>query len=244
MLKTRGIVFRTVKFGETSVIADIFTEEAGLHSFVAGGVRTAKSRMSFSLFQPMTVVELVSYFRDESGAVNRLKELRAGHVFREIPFEVRRGAVVLFMAELCRKCIHEAEANRPLFEYLLDTLIFLDETEQPFANLHLHFLLQLAGFQGFLPQRPSGRGPFFLNLQEGNFSPEPPPHGQFMPPPLVKIMLELMAVPTRECPSVQIARPERKALLEQLLKFFSLHVPGWSEVHTPEVLEMVFLNDK
>lgn len=36
-IKTRGIVFRSVKYGESSVIADIFTEEKGLHTFIAGG---------------------------------------------------------------------------------------------------------------------------------------------------------------------------------------------------------------
>ncbi|MCY7330621.1 MAG: recombination protein O N-terminal domain-containing protein, partial [Saprospiraceae bacterium] len=96
ILKTRGIVFRTVKYGETSVIADIFTEEKGLHTFIGGSVRTARARMSFSLFQPMTVVDAVAYFRDEPNALNRLKELRADQVFRAIPFDIRRGAIALF----------------------------------------------------------------------------------------------------------------------------------------------------
>ena len=65
MLKTKGIVFRTVKYGETSVITDIFTEEKGLHTFIGGGVRSAKARMPYSLFQPMMVVELVAYYKDD-----------------------------------------------------------------------------------------------------------------------------------------------------------------------------------
>ena len=54
LIKTRGIVFRAVKYGETSVIADIFTEEKGLCSFIGGGVRSARARMPFNLFQSMT----------------------------------------------------------------------------------------------------------------------------------------------------------------------------------------------
>ena len=108
LLETIGIVFRTVKYGETSVIADIFTEEKGLHTFIGGGVRSARARMPFNLFQPMMVVDLVAYYRDDPNAMNRLKELRAGEVWQAIPFDIRRGAVALFMAEICRKSIQSA----------------------------------------------------------------------------------------------------------------------------------------
>ncbi|MFM7399399.1 MAG: DNA repair protein RecO, partial [Bacteroidota bacterium] len=72
-LKTTGIVFRSVKYAETSVIADIFTEDKGLHTFIAGGVRSAKARMPYSLFQPMMVVDLVAYYRDDPNSMNRLR---------------------------------------------------------------------------------------------------------------------------------------------------------------------------
>ena len=39
IIKTRGIILRTVKYSETSVIADIFTEGAGLRSYIISGMR-------------------------------------------------------------------------------------------------------------------------------------------------------------------------------------------------------------
>lgn len=240
LLKTRGIVFRTVKYGETSVIADVFTEERGLHTFVAGGVRTAKSRMPFNLFQPMTVVDMVTYFREDSDALNRLKEIRADHVFRAIPFDIRRGAVALFLAEVCRKSIHEADENRPLFEFLLDVLIFLDETPHPIANLHLHFLLQLSGFLGFQPHEDFGEnGPLFFDLKDGLFKSAQPAHPQHLESAATEQMLALLHAPLDHCHEVAITRPERKHLLESLLKFYALHVPNFSDIHTPEILELV-----
>lgn len=240
LLKTRGIVFRAVKYGETSVIADIFTEERGLHTFIAGGVRSAKSRMPFSLFQPMTVVDMVAYFRDDPHAMNRLKELRAAHVFQAIPFDIRRGAVALFLAEVCRKSIQEAEENRPLFEFLFETLAFLDATQEPFANVHLHFLLALSGFLGFQPHDElEDDSPQFFDLKEGVFSPVPPLHPHALAPADTARMLALLRLPLAESHAVKMARSERKALLDSLLRFYALHVPGFSEVHTPEILEEV-----
>lgn len=238
LLQTRGIVFRALKYGETSVIADIFTEDRGLRAFIGGGVRTAKSRMPFGLFQAMTVVELVSYFRDADEHLNRLKEVRVAEVFTRIPFDIRRGALALFMAEICRKSIHTGEENPVLFEFLLDNLRWLDQTEQPIANMHLHFLLHLSGHLGFQPEGETG-GDLFFDLQEGVFLPIPPLHALFLEPQQAMPLLALLATPLHQCPEVPLSRTERKALLQGLLRFYQLHVPGFSDIHTPEVLNMV-----
>jgi DNA repair protein RecO (recombination protein O) len=238
MLKTRGIVFRSVKYGETSVIADIFTEEKGLCSFIGGGVRSAKAKMPYNLFQPMTVVELVAYHREGTGA-SRLKELRASEIWTAIPFELTRGAVALFMAEVCRKAIHEEEEHRELFDFILEHLRWLDTTPHPMANLHLHFLLSLSGFLGFPPLPPDEYGEQFFDLREGTFSPVPPPHAFIMEPGQVQQMLFFMDTPLESAHELPINRAERKALLGKLLQYYQLHLPGFKEVHTPEILEMV-----
>lgn len=242
-LKTRGIVFRTIKYGETSVIADIFTEEKGLHTFIGSGVRSAKARMPYSLFQPMTVVDLVSYFREGVGGMHRLRELRAAEVFQAIPFEVRRGAVALFMAEICRKSIHESEENPELFEFLLEHLRWLDMTPHPIANLHLHFLLGLSAHLGFQPQLESDDDSeaHFFDLKEGAFGMAAPPnHAQYLHPAETRHLLHLLRVSLEECHTVPLDRAERKSLLSGLLQFYQLHVTGFSEINTPDVLELVF----
>ncbi|MCB9307291.1 MAG: DNA repair protein RecO [Lewinellaceae bacterium] len=240
LFKTRGIVFRTIKYGETSVIADIFTEDKGLHTFIAGGVRSAKARMPYNLFQPMTVVDMVSYFREDQEAINRLKELRAAELWTQIPFDIRRGAVALFMAEICRKSIQEAEENRDLFEYLFQTLQWLDTSPHPIANLHLHFLLRLSGLLGFQPQgEPDEDRELFFDLREGTFESVPPVHGVHLEPEETQQMLALLHVEAESCHEVALDRKQRKALLQQLLRFYQLHVDGFTGVNTPEILEMI-----
>ena len=238
LIHTRGIVFRSLKYGETSVIADIFTEEKGLRSFIAGSVRKAKSSMSYGLFQPMTVVDLIGYFRDDLDHLNRLKEMRAAEVYSAIPFDIRRGAVALFMAEICRKSIHAGDENPELFEFLLDNLCWLDTTTQPLANLHLHFLLHLPAYLGFQPQYEQD-GEVCFDLKEGVFSPVPPLHTLYLEPQQAMPLLDLLHTPLEQCHEIALMRPERKALLQGLLQFYQLHVPGFVEVNTPDILELV-----
>jgi DNA repair protein RecO (recombination protein O) len=238
LIKTRGIVFRTVKYGETSVIADIFTEDKGLCAFVGGSVRTAKARMPFNLFQPMTVVDMVAYHRDGAGA-NRLKELRAAEIWTSIPFDITRGAVALFMAEVCRKSIQEEEEHGELFDFLLGHLRWLDVTPHPIANLHLHFLLGLTGFLGFQPQDPEEAGDLFFDLKDGTFTSMPASHGLLLEPEQARQMLALLESPLETVHEIPLTRPQRKALLNKFLQFYQLHLPNFKEVHTPEILEMV-----
>jgi hypothetical protein len=60
--KTKGIILRTVKYGETSLVATIFTEQFGLQSYLVNGVRTAtkKGTAKANLFQPSAILDLVS----------------------------------------------------------------------------------------------------------------------------------------------------------------------------------------
>ncbi len=240
LLKTRGIVIRTVKYGETSVITDIFTEEKGLHSFIAGSVRAAKARMPYNLFQPMTVVELVAYFRDEPNALNRLKEVRASEVWSKIPFDIRRGAVALFMAEVCKKCIQEGSDDRDLMHFILENLRWLDTTPHPIANLHLHFLLQLTGFLGFQPEGDADDDtPVFFDLKEGVFSRQEPLHGDSLRAEQSAQMLALLQVPLERCHEVKMTRADRKIVLQKLLQFYQVHVPGFQGINTPDILDMI-----
>ena len=42
--KTRGIVLRSVKYGETSLVVTIFTEIFGLQSYIVNGVRASTKK--------------------------------------------------------------------------------------------------------------------------------------------------------------------------------------------------------
>ena len=116
LIKTRGIVFRAVKYSETSFILDIYTEEKGLRTYIVSGVRQKNARVKPSLLQLMTLVEMVVYHRDDK-SMTRIKEIKAAHIYHSIPFDIRKGAIGMFMIEVARKTIRESEENRALFQF-------------------------------------------------------------------------------------------------------------------------------
>ena len=60
-----------------------------------------------------------------------------------------------------------------------------------------------------------------------------------MEPDATAQMLDLLHAGLANCHEVTLSRPQRKLLLTKLLLFYELHVPGFSGVNTPEILELV-----
>ena len=91
--KTKGIVLRTVKYGETSIIVTIFTELFGVQSYLVNGVRTStkKGTGKASLFQPSAILDLVVY-HNELKHLNRIKEFKWAVIYTSIFYR------------MCQKC--------------------------------------------------------------------------------------------------------------------------------------------
>src|ERR1700712_5759845 len=104
IFKTKGIVLRSVKYGETSLVVSIYTEMFGLHSYIVNGVRThtKKGPGKANLFQPSAILDVVIY-HNELKNLQRLKEFRWGYLYENILTDVRRNAVAMFMVELLQK---------------------------------------------------------------------------------------------------------------------------------------------
>src|SRR5438045_5355691 len=102
--KTKGIVLRTVKYGETSIIAAMYTELFGLQSYLINGVRTSsrKGPGKASLFQPGAMLDLIVYHNDLKN-LQRIKEFKWGYLYKHIFSNILKNAVALFMVELLSK---------------------------------------------------------------------------------------------------------------------------------------------
>ncbi len=238
LTKTRGIVFKTLKYGETSLIVDIYTEAHGLRKYIINGVRSKKAKVQASLLQVMSLVDLVAYNREDRD-LNRIKEIRAGYVFQSVPFNVKKGAVGLFMAEVARKTLRETEENVALFNFLYDSFQYLDATPHPIGNLHLHFLLELSVFLGFIPSGKYDEETPFFDLQEGVFVPQAPLHLHFLQDKQSQLLDQLLNCQLQECHQIMINAEERRNLLRQILEYYQLHLENLPEIKAHLILQEV-----
>ena len=179
---TKGIVIRTVKYGETSVIVSIYTELFGIQSYIVNGVRTSSKSAGSkaNLFQPAAILEVVVY-HNELKNIQRLKEFRWGYLYKTLFFDVIKDSVALYMIELMQKTLKQPEPNPDLFHFLEDSFLHLDISgESVVANYPLFFAIHLSGFYGFRFSDTYSAKNHILDLREGEFVSEQPTHAYFL----------------------------------------------------------------
>ena len=239
LIKTRGICLSTSVYGETSVIAQVYTEEKALQSYIISGVRSAKPRVHSSLLQPLTMLDMVAYWRAER-TLFRTKELRAAYTFERIPFELARGAVALFVADVLLRALRESEAPPDLFPFVEQFVVFLDVTAEPLANLPTYFLLQLSSYLGVQPETPLFGGPYYFDQTQGYFVPEPPDHLRYTDPDASELLVRLAAAPLEEAYEVPSTRAARQGAIMGLLDYLRGHFDRFNNVSSHRVLTDIF----
>ena len=96
--KTRGIVLNYIKHRETSIITHIYTELFGRQSYIINGVRSHRSKIKLTLFQPLTILDLEVYYKPVRD-LQRIKEVRNHTLLFNIPNDIHKSSIAIFIAE-------------------------------------------------------------------------------------------------------------------------------------------------
>ncbi len=240
--KTRGIVLRTVKYGETSLIVTLYTELFGVQSYLVNGVRTSSKRGPGKAvyFQPAAILDLLVY-HNELKNLQRIREFSWAVLYSTIFSDIFTNAVALYMVELLQKTIKQPEPNPGLFYFIEDSFLHLDAAEgRVLANFPLFFILHLAGFFGFRIQDIYSEKNPILDLREGRFVSEVPPYPQVLEGPLSFHTAQLLRVQQpEELQELALNQETRRALLQAFQTFYALQIPEFGEMRTFAVLQTV-----
>lgn len=240
--KTKGIVLRNIKYGETSVVVTIFTELFGLQTYMVNGVRTVKkSSAKANHFQPGAILDLVVYHSDQK-PMQRIKEFTWNYLFQQVLSDVIKNSIALYIVELLQKCLKQPEQNTALFYFCEDVLIQLDTADKAVtANFALYFSLQLPHFFGFQIHDNYGEDQNILDLEEGNFIALQPEHPHFIDGELAQMTSQLLKVMhPDELTQFKLHHDNRRKLLLHYQNYYALHITDFGVMRTLKVLQEVF----
>lgn len=230
--KTRGIVLRTVRVGDNRIIADLLCRECGRLSIALPVGRRSTSR---SLFQPLTVLD-IDVITSARSPIARLKEARIAMTYTSLPFDGIKLSLSFFVAEFLSFATRDLHCDPTLYDFVEQSLAWLDAAEDGIANFHLMFMIRMARFLGFYPDMGSyARGSFF-DLREGIFCSHVPCHSDFLNQEDAEHMMFLMRMRPGNMGLFRLSRQERNRITDFCLHFYRLHIPAFGEMKTLEVL--------
>lgn len=239
--KTKGIVLRSIKYGETSLVVTIFTEIFGIQTYMVNGVRTSKkSAAKAGHFQPTAILDLVVY-HSENKSMQRIKEFSWGSLYSTLLSDVIKNSIASFMAELLHKCLKQPEANAELYNFCEASFTELDRAGKLVAaNFALFFTLHLAYFFGFRMTDNYSSNENILDLQEGNFIDHQPAHPNFIDGKNAELTAQLLKVmQPGELEQFNLNGETRRLLLLRYLEYYALHIPDFGQIKTLMVLHEV-----
>ena len=144
--KTRGIVLNYIKYGDTSIICKIYTEQFGLQSYIINGIRKSKSK-NIGLFQPLNILDLVVYHKKTSG-LQRIKESKLDYAYKTLHLDMKKISVCFFLSEFLTRISQNDDDQKDNFDFIKDSLIVFDRLEENYSNFHIQFLIKLSKYFG------------------------------------------------------------------------------------------------
>jgi len=237
--KGRGVVLHTLKYGDSSLVAYLLTDVGGRRSYMVQGVRSRSGRGSkLALFQPMFPVEFEG-LESSKQRMHRFKEIRTAFALQSLPFDVRKSAMALFMAETLYRLVRESEPNAALFDFVWSSVGALDAMQEGVANFHLWFLANLSRFLGFCPGNDYAPGSWF-DIREGLYTSVQPAHTGVMTRECAAMLHDLMQCDVRRLAGIGLNRTLRVEFLNAMLVYFGYHLDAISAVQSVRILKEVF----
>ena len=237
--KTPGVVLRTVNYSETSIICDVYTFEWGLCTFIANGVRKKKPNFSPAILRVMSMLDLVVYY-NEAKQMHRIKEAKAAYIYQQLPYDIKRGTVGLFITEIIRKSIRENESNPPLFDFIQQAYTIMDQ-QASILNFPAWFLVHFANFIGIAPQVSPRQTQAFFDYSAGTLCAEEPlGHPYFFSKENSFLLKQFIDIDSQTAEEKSIKTADRRLFIEDMLRYYKYHMANFGDLKSVGILQTVF----
>jgi DNA repair protein RecO (recombination protein O) len=239
--KTNGIVLRSIKYGDSSLITTLFTSVYGVQTYIVQGVRSAKPSQNRSgSFQPGTLLELVVYQQPQKN-MQRIREFQAAYIYGSLQEDVVKNSVLLFSAEILLRLLPEHAPLPTLFDMAYGYFIALDK--MPYAsvaNFPLFFIINCSRILGYELKGEYTQLTPHLNLQDGGFTEHPPATPPFASEDDARLLDLLLKTDTLETlERIELNADIRLRLIDWYIAFLQVHTQHMGNIKSLSVLRAI-----
>ncbi len=237
--KVRGIVLRTTRYGESSLVLHCYTEQYGRQTYLMKGVRRSKKQHRSNLFQALFVLDFELYYK-EGADMHLVKEVTRAFPLNRLPYDIVRSTQAIFIAEVLYRVVREEEANPVLATYLINSIRYLDAMESSSPDFHIAFLFQLSKYLGFFPQSEALPSRPFFDMEKGQYVSVQGDPATCLNLEESRLWGRYMLLDFKDKCSTDFNGEQRRQVLELLMKYYRLHTDGMGEIRSLEVLHDFF----
>jgi DNA repair protein RecO (recombination protein O) len=237
--KTRGIILNQIKYTDSGIVARLYTRDFGRQSFLIRGMRNKKAGKHNIMFQPMYILDLEMNYK-ASREMQILKDFSVSFTPFDIYSNLKKSCVAIFLGEVLTSVLKEESPHEEMFDYIEDSIIYFDSCKEGYANFHIAFLAGLSSFLGFEPGLRNSDEDIFFDMTNGIFVPIPPVNGKYANEEISKKLAEFFASSFEEISNISLTGTLRNEVLDILMRYYSIHLPGLKKINSLEVLKEVF----
>lgn len=230
------IALRSVAYADDRSILSAYTRSRGFMSFLLKGGKGREASRRRALLQPMSVVECVADIvpgRD----VSRIVSLRAMRPLQGLMASPVKQTLAMFLAEVLGLVLRSGQPDAPTFDFVAQSVAVLDELPAGRAsNFHLAFLRGLAVCLGIEPDASAYRPGMVFDMADGIWRRSAPLHAQWIGSDDARVAAALCRMTYANMHLYGLDRRARNDVLDQMLRFYSLHHTRLDGLHSLEIL--------
>ena len=239
LIKSRAIVLHTQKYNDTSFIVLLYTEAEGSVSFVVRIPKTSRAAIKNKLFQPLALLSIEWDMRDNQ-SLQHLRTCSSLRPYASLPYNPYKATVSLFVYEFLFHALRSEKGSSETFEYVLNSLLWLDMKDEKFSNFHLVFMAKFSHFLGFEPNISELGKNVVFDMQNSSFVDSVPSHPYYIKGVESQMLPILLRVNYRSMHLLRLSRNDRNRILDLLCLYYRLHVPGFPELKSLDILRTLF----
>lgn len=195
--------------------------------------------MRNALLQPLSVVEIECRVV-QGNDLQRLRQVSPLVVYKDLYFNPMKCSVGIFIADFLNRMLRETAPDEQLWRYITESLRLLDLTHRSIANFHIVFLYGVSLFLGIRPDVAGYRVGAVFDMLAGCYTTVLPSHSHYLRNEEAKVLLLLERMTIANYHHFRFSREERNRILEAMIEYYDLHIPGVASMKSLPVLQSLF----
>ena len=237
--KITGIVLNVRKYNDRNNIVTLYTCERGRMAFISPTGSGKASNARRARLQPLSVIATEINYKAGLD-LQRLGTLNSSEVWSDLYFHPVKRSMALFVSEFLYYLLNASEGDKPLFDFLVESIRLLNRMNKGISDFHIPFLVSLLSFSGIQPDVSAFAPGKVFDFVSGCYIDANESIGPNISGVAARYVKPVSKINFNNIKRLRLSNDNRRQILYSLLNYYSFHFPGISSLKSPEILRELF----